>query len=117
MKKVVFACILLAVFAVSAIGEGNRSYNDFWSIWIAPGAQATITPPWETWRFSFVYFPDDATDSVLVSLTHADGDTSAIRLIGNAYDWPVYYSAYGPKISTMKVKLYGSLGFSAQFYK
>ncbi len=98
------AGFVIGLFLLTA-GEGDRRYSKFYSELSTVGAQETITLPWTSWRYNLIFTSTTAADSLHVTLTHADGDTSLVRLISDGGAL-INIPFYGPPITAMRVKVY-----------
>jgi len=120
MRKIVFSMLFcLALLSGIVYGEGDRKYSKCYARLIT-GAQTTITPPWSgVWRFDIIQYSSAAGDTSWVKITQADGDTTLVRLglsaqyIGGATRIPFY----GPNITSVTVKAWGTSRVTMIFWK
>ena len=112
MRKLVFVGILLAFFAATAMGEGNRWYSNCVTYFTESGVSRsgtilsddlTFTFPKATSRYDILWNGVAKGDTVRIYITDTDGDVTTWKPPETTLSLALRQPFYGPKAASIRV--------------
>lgn len=112
MRKFVFVGVLLAFFAATAMGEGNRWYHNLVTYFTESGVSRsgtilsddlTFTFPKATSRYDILWNGTAAADTVRFYITDSDGNVTTWKPPATTLSLSIRQSFYGPEAVSIRV--------------